>query len=326
MPGLPTHACLMVAIATPVGRDLRPDQPRLIARIRQLLAMGCDGIALFGTTGEGPALTVADRVETLDAVVAAGIDPARLVVSVGALPVADIARLARHATDAGVEGVLLMPPCAYRDGITEDGTFRFFEAVIDRVERSALRLYLYHFPGISGVPITAGVVRRLDERYPGTIAGIKDSGGDADYTEMLVRRFSHLSIFTGSEVDVPDLMATGLRGTICGLGNVMPRLMRVMMDQPTAFDRRAFLPLILSGDVILSRGPFIPSAKSVVAASLGDPDWRRVLPPLAEIPILERDRLVADFDRWDASLPAECQSLDHDVSPTSGKVVSLRRA
>ncbi|MEP5514798.1 MAG: dihydrodipicolinate synthase family protein, partial [Bauldia litoralis] len=84
MPGLPTHACLMVAIATPVGRDLRPDQPRLIARIRQLLAMGCDGIALFGTTGEGPALTVADRVETLDAVVAAGIDPARLVVSVGA--------------------------------------------------------------------------------------------------------------------------------------------------------------------------------------------------------------------------------------------------
>ena len=176
------------------------------------------------------------------------------------------------------------------------------------------------------MPITAGVIRRLDERYPGTIAGVKDSGGDAGYTEMLVRRFSHLSIFTGSEIHVPDLLALGLRGTICGLANVMPRLMRVMMDQPTAFDRRAFLPLILAGDMILSRGPFIPSAKAVVAASLDDPEWRRVLPPLAEIPVIERDRLVADFDRWDASLPRECQSLPHDAPTVSGKVVSIRRA
>jgi len=326
MPGFPSHNCLLVAVATPVGDDLRPDRGRLTARIGQLLGVGCDGVALFGTTGEGPAFAAEDRMEALDAIVAAGIDPATIIVSVGAMAVSDVARLARHATDRGVHGVLLMPPCVFREGITEDGTFRYYDAVIDRVERPNLRLYFYHFPGISGVPIAPGVIRRLDERHPGVIAGVKDSGGDSDYTEMLVRRFSHLSIFTGSEVHVPDLLTVGLRGTICGLANVMPRLMRVMMDLPTAFDRRAYLPSILSGDAILSRAPFIPSAKAVISAALDDPAWRRVVPPLAEIPVVERNRLVADFASWDSSLPPDCRSLPHGAPAISDKVVSIRRA
>ena len=139
-----------------------------------------------------------------------------------------------------------------------------------------MRLYLYHFPDICGVPITPQVVRRLDERYAGAISGIKDSGGDLGFTEDLIRRFSHLSIFTGSEIHLPDVLVAGARGTICGLANVMPRLLRAMMDQPTAFDRRAMLPFLLSGDMILSRRPFIPSAKAVISAVMNDSEWRRV--------------------------------------------------
>jgi 4-hydroxy-tetrahydrodipicolinate synthase len=326
MSGLPLKNCLMVAVATPVRPDLRADAPRLVARIRQLMDMGCDGVALFGTTGEGAALTVEDRMETLGAVVAAGIDPRRVIVSIGTLAVADTARLARQATDHGVHGVLLMPPCAFREGITEEGTFRFFKAVIERTDRPDLNLYLYHFPGISGVPVTPTVIRRLDERYPDVIAGVKDSGGDSDYTDMLVRRFSHLSIFTGTEIHLPELLSGGLRGTICGLGNVMPRVLRVMMDRPTAFDRRKLLQPILAGDTILSRSPFVPSAKAVVAASLGDPEWRRVLPPMCEIPVIERTRLVDDFAAWDAGLPPACQSPNHETPSISDKVVSIRRA
>ncbi|MCP4380830.1 MAG: dihydrodipicolinate synthase family protein [Hyphomicrobiales bacterium] len=326
MRGLPLTNCLVVAASTPIGVDLRPDRSRLITRVGQLLEQGCDGVALFGTTGEGAAFSVEDRMETLSAVTAAGIDPQKIIVSVGALPVPDVVRLTRQATDQGVHGVLLMPPCAFRDGISEDGTFHFFKAVIDRTDRPQLNLYLYHFPGISGVPVTPNVIRRLDERYPGMIAGVKDSGGDPDYTEMLVRRFSHLSIFTGEETHVPDLLATGLRGTVCGLANVMPRLLRVMMDLPSAYDRRRLRQMILAGDVILSRRPFVPSAKAVVAASLEDPEWRRVSPPMSEIPVIERDRLVADYGRWDAGLPPACQSLGHETPPVSDNVVSIRHA
>lgn len=322
--GLPRTRCLAVAIATPVTPDYHPDTERLVARAKALMALGCDGVTLFGTTGEGAEFSVADRKAGLEVVIASGIPASKLVASVGALNLPDTVELTAHATAQGVAGVLLMPPSVYRGGITEDGTFRYYASIIDRVARTDLRLYLYHFPDICGTPITPQVVRRLDERYPGMIAGVKDSGGDLDFTLDLVRRFSHLSIFTGSEIHLPELIAAGARGTICGLANVMPRLMRAMCDAPTAFDRRAILPLLFSGDAVLSRRPFIPSAKSVVADWLDDAGWRRVVPPMAEIAVVERQRIVADFRAWDAALPNGWSSIA--PPPAASNVIDLRRA
>ena len=322
--GLPKTDCLVVAVTTPVTLDLRPDPELLLARCRSLMADGCDGITLFGTTGEGAEFSVADRKSTLDRLVSGGLDAGRVIVSVGALSIPDIVELSVHALDQKVAGLLLMPPCVYRGGITEDGTFRFFANVIERIARPDLRLYLYHFPDISGVPVTHNVVRRLDQRYPGRIAGVKDSSGDLDTTEALLRRFSHLSIFTGSEIHVPQAVASGARGTICGLANVMPRLMRAMMNAPTPFDGRQFVPQILAGDNILSRRPFIPSLKAMIADSVGVPAWRRVLPPMAEIPMLEERRMIADFRLWESGLAPQQRSLYREELSADPKVVALR--
>jgi 4-hydroxy-tetrahydrodipicolinate synthase len=317
---LPVSNCLIAAITTPVTADFRPDLPRLSARMRMLLDQGCDGIALFGTTGEGGEFSVEDRIAALAGVISAGLDPRRSIVSVGALAIADVVALSVHATEMGVGGVLLIPPCVYRTGITEDGAFRYYSTIIERISHPGLRLYLYHFPDISGVPVTWRVVRRLDERYPGLVAGIKDSGGDAEFTLDLIRRFSHLSVFTGTEIHLPDVLAAGARGTICGLANVMPRLLRTMLDMATAVDRRAMLPDLMAGDAILSRGSFIPSVKSIVAEVLGDPDWRRVVPPMTEVPPIERQRMVSDFLKWDAELPISSKTLDMPSTSQSNLV------
>src|SRR5262245_6542949 len=307
--GLPARDCLVVAITTPITDSFRPDAALLVDRCRTLMLDGCDGVTLFGTTGEGAEFSVADRTATLEQVIASGIPADRIIVSVGALSIPDVVTLARHALDQKVDGLLLMPPCVYRGGVTDDGAFRFYASAIDAIARPDLRLYLYHFPDICGVPVTPNVVRRLDERYPGRIAGIKDSGGDLDFTEALLKRFSHLSIFTGSEVHVPQLLASGGRGTICGLANVMPRLMRAMIDALNLFERRRFIPQILGGDLILSRRPFIASIKAILADATDDPAWRRVLPPMAEVPVIEEARMVADFRRWESTLPQAARSL-----------------
>lgn len=323
--GLPKTDCLIVAVTTPVTADFRPDADLLLARCHALMADGCDGVTLFGTTGEGAEFAVADRQATLEQVTAGGLDPSRIIVSVGALSIPDIVALSTHALDQHVAGLLLMPPCVYRSGITEDGTFRFYATVIDRIARPDLKLYLYHFPDISGVPITPNVVRRLDERYPGQIAGVKDSSGDLDCTEALLRRFSHLTIYTGSEIHVPQALASGGAGTICGLANVMPRLMRAMFAAPTTFEQRRFVPHILAGDNILSRRPFIPSVKGVVADATGVDSWRRVLPPMAEVPTIDEARMIADFKRWEIALAPAWRSLYRDDLAADPKIVALRR-
>ena len=324
---IPTTNALLVAVATPIDRDLRPDIERLAAHCRWLFANGCDGVAVFGTTGEGAEMAVADRMEALDRLLVAGVEPERIVVSIGAASIPDNVFLARHALERGVAGLLLMPPTIFRNGITEEGTFRFFAEVIDRTGQNDMRLLLYHFPDISGVPLTPRVVRRLDERFAGAIAGLKDSGGDIDFTEDLIRRFSHLSIYTGSETHLPQLIASGARGTICGLANAMPQLIRAMIDAPTAFDRRRFLPELVSGDAILSRRPFVASVKAALAAATGDASWRRVLPPLAELPLHEERQLAEDFRRWEERLAPDLRSL-YSAAPASpdGNVVALRRS
>jgi 4-hydroxy-tetrahydrodipicolinate synthase len=211
--------------------------------------------------------------------------------------------LAADATQRGVAGVLLMPPALYRTGIGEDGTFRFYATAIDRVARDDLRLYLYHFPEICGVPITPDVIRRLRDRYGRIIAGVKDSGGDLGFTADLLRRFSDLAIYTGTETHVPALLAGGAAGTICGLANVVTPLMRRMSDGSTLADRRRFVPCLQAVDTLLSRGPFIPSLKAVIADQTGEPEWRRVVPPKTELAPLDEQRLVADFRRLQEEMP-----------------------
>ncbi|MBV9222153.1 MAG: hypothetical protein JOY94_22260, partial [Methylobacteriaceae bacterium] len=78
-------------------------------------------------------------------------------------------------------------------------------------------------------------------------------------------------------------------------------------------------------DAILSRYPFIPCVKTAIAEMTDEPAWRRVVPPLSELPTIERQRLGADFRRWDASLPLRWQSLPRAELPM-GNVVALRRA
>ena len=324
---LPARDCLAVAAATPVTADLAPDHALLAQHCAMLLDSGCDGIALFGTTGEGPEFTASDRKAGLEAVLGAGIAPGRLVVSATTMSIGETVEVTRHAIDAEVDSILLMPPCMFRSNITAEGTYRFYATVIDRIARNDLRLCLYHFPDICGVPLTPPIVRRLDEAFPGVITGVKDSGGDFGFTEALIRSCGHLRIYTGSEIHVPQALAAGGYGTICGLGNVMPRLLKAMFDAPTAFDRRRFVPLITSGDLILSRQSFGASIKSVLAQVTGKPSWARMLPPVEELHNPERGWMVTDFERWERSLPSSMRSFYVDGTRTvQDNVLPLRRA
>lgn len=65
------------AALTPVADDLSADVLALADHCRWLIAEGCDGVALLGTTGEANSFSVAERMRLLEGVVEAGV-PAEL--------------------------------------------------------------------------------------------------------------------------------------------------------------------------------------------------------------------------------------------------------
>lgn len=289
---MPTERRLICAMATPLRADFTPHHELLLEHGRDLLARGCDGLAVFGTSGEGPSLPVADRRAGLEFLLEAGVAPERLIVGVGSACLADAALLTRHALSVGVPDTLLMPAFFLRAAATEEGVFRFFAEVIERAADPGLRLLLYNFPAISGVLLSVELIGRLRATFGEVVHGIKDSGGDFQQTAAYLEAFPELTIYTGTEVNARQTVARGGVGTICGLGNVLPQTMRRYLDA-SEDEAGRFEALIRAVDDAICVEPFFPSCKAVISLATGAEDWRRILPPLSPISQHSFERLRA---------------------------------
>ncbi len=118
--------------------------------------------------------------------------------------------------------MLALPPFYYK-GVSDDGLFRFFAELIERVGDDRLRVFLYHIPPMAQIGFTPELIGRLLEAYPGTIAGTKDSAGDAARIEALCRSFPDLAVFAGSETLLLDTLRWGGVGCISATVNVLAR-------------------------------------------------------------------------------------------------------
>ena len=155
MAGAARPSGILAAILTPVDAGLAPDHARLIAHARWLLANGCDGLNVLGTTGEAASFSSAQRIALMEALAAAVCRSSAMLVGTGAAALDDAVTLTGRRSRSASAGALVIPPFYYKD-VSEDGLFAFYAALVERTGSDALRLYLYNFPKMSGVPDHAG--------------------------------------------------------------------------------------------------------------------------------------------------------------------------
>ncbi len=182
---------VLAPVVTPFKADLAPDSQRFIAHCKWLLSQNC-GLAVFGTNSEANSLSMEERAMLLDELVAAGVDPSRMMPGTGCCSIMETVKLTAQAVEHGCAGVLMLPPFYYKD-VSEEGLYRYFSEVVQRVGDARLKIYLYHIPPVAVVGITTGLVERLLAAYPNAIAGMKDSSGDWNNTIRCFRRQRILS-------------------------------------------------------------------------------------------------------------------------------------
>ena len=209
-------------VVTPFKADLSPDPERFVRQCRWLLSQNV-GLAVFGTNSEANSLSSDEKVELLDRLVAAGVDPGRMMPGTGCCALTDSVRLTAHAMKLGCGGVLMLPPFYYK-GVSDDGLFRNFAEIIERVGDRRLKIYLYHIPPVSQVAITLPLIERLLKAYPGIVAGAKDSSGDWNNTKAYLDNFAKqgFDVFPGSETFLLQGMRAGGVGCISATANVNP--------------------------------------------------------------------------------------------------------
>lgn len=285
-----TRFGLSCAITTPMREGGAIDLPRLVHHARHVLAHGCDSVTLFGTTGEGAALGLPARTAMMGALIGAGIDPAeQIYAGVAAASMQEAVEQARLALDAGAKGLLVAPPFYFK-GVSEEGLYVWFSQFFEKLGASARNIVLYHIPSVTAVDIGVGLVQRLKTAFPGLVIGVKDSSGDYANTEALLKAHGELAILVGDERQLARAVRNGAQGSICGVANLVPELLR-----PMVYEGRDSPVVNALVDAICAL-PVLAAVKALTGHVHGDPGYGPMRPPLEALDAATRQRLFAAFD------------------------------
>lgn len=287
---------VFAASLTPMDENLNVDGAAFERHCRLLLDAGCHGLAVFGTTGEANSLSEKEKISALESLVESGVPGEKLLVGTGACSLPETVRLSRAAIEAGVAGILVLPPFYYKD-VPDEGIFRYFSGVIERVADERMKLYLYHFPQMTGgVGFGIPLIERLIEAYPDTIVGMKDSEGDWLRIEEICRTFPGFETFAGTERLLLDTLEAGGAGCISATTNLTSRLAREVYDlheDGRTEEARKAQKRLTELRRTMEEFPAIPALKAAMRHLTKEEGWRNIRPPLVEMDDARTEDLFA---------------------------------
>jgi 1-pyrroline-4-hydroxy-2-carboxylate deaminase len=276
---------VMPAITTCFDRSLEVDYDFMGEHCRWLLENGCTGVVCLGSLGEGATLSFDEKARILGSCVKAVKGSAPVVASISALTTAEAVALARAATDAGCDGLMVLPPYVYRGDWREMKTH--VAAVLDA---TPLGCMLYNNPVAYGTDFLPEQIQELASEYA-NLEAVKESSTDVRRVAAIRALLDdRLEVFVGVDDAILEGIGVGARGWIAGLANALPRESAELFnlarncEQEKAFGiYRWFLPLLRMDTV-----PEFVQLIKLVQAEVGMGN-ARVRPPRLE---LTGDRLL----------------------------------
>jgi 4-hydroxy-tetrahydrodipicolinate synthase len=288
------------AAVTPLSKGGTPDLEAIPEFLAFLAKRGAHGALLLGTTGEGPSFATKERLAVFRAAlrIREEYPDFRLLGGTGSPSLEETVELTQSAFDLGFDGVVTLPPYYYRDA-SEEGLFSWFSQVIKRSAPLDGGFLGYHFPKVSGVPLSLNLLQRLKDAFPNRFSGLKDSSGDPVRGQELGEHFGEsLLVFTGNDrLLQPSLNYHGA-GCITAAANLFSRLLRSIWDAHSqgVSDEESQGKLERGRQILEEYRPFAPAIKSIMARKFGLGPWP-VRPPLIDLPPDSQVQLQANLER-----------------------------
>jgi 4-hydroxy-tetrahydrodipicolinate synthase len=242
----------------------------------------------------------------IDAAGAAGLPLAQMIIGGGSCALDEAVTMTKAIAAAGAAAALLLPPFYYRD-TGEDGLFRFYAALIERVGAPGLRAVLHHRPQASGAPITDALITRLRREFGTVIAGVQNGAGDWHTTKSLVENFPELAIFSGTERFLLETLRAGGQGCISATINLTAPLAGAVHEERESREADGLQKALTALRQIFDHYPTPQAPKEMLAQLTNLPRWRAVLPPLLPLPAEHGKELgerLDDLPSWRALVVA----------------------
>lgn len=270
---------IMTPIVTPFTGVGRIDSVAYINHAKWCLEQGSHYITPFGTTGEAASLGLGERQYLLESLINEGVDPSLLLPGTGFNSLSETAEATRHAIAHKVAAVMILPPHFYKDA-SDAGLFGWFAKLIERVESDQLRICLYHIPQNTGIGFSPTLVGELAKSFPGTVVAIKDSSGDWENTQSYIKAAPNISVFPGSEANLPSRLKAGAAGCISATCNINAAMIRALYDSGVGGEGSGLETEVNRIRGLVQKTGLIPAIKWLLEDATGEESMGRVRPPL----------------------------------------------
>ena len=207
---------ILTALVTPFHADGSIDDAGIQRHVDRQVEAGIHGLVPLGTTGEFTTMTHEERTHVTEAVIEAAAGRIGVFPHTGAQSTAETIELSVHAQKAGAKGLMIVPP--YYDPLSIPALHAHLAAVGEAVD---IPIVYYNVPGATGIRLDAeqlaalGKIRNVDY--------IKDTSGDfSTVTAMLIGYADKITLFNGWDTLTFGALATGAKGSVWGMGNLLP--------------------------------------------------------------------------------------------------------
>lgn len=207
---------ILTALVTPFQADGSIDDAGIQRHVDRQVAAGIHGLVPLGTTGEFTTMTHEERTHVTEAVIEAAAGRIGVFPHTGAQSTAETIELSVHAQKAGAQGLMIVPP--YYDPLSIPALHAHLTAVGEAVD---IPIVYYNVPGATGIRLDAAQLAALGSIK--NVDYIKDTSGDfSTVTAMLIGYADKITLFNGWDTLTFGALATGAKGSVWGMGNLLP--------------------------------------------------------------------------------------------------------
>jgi len=206
------------ALITPFSETGEIDEPLFVRLLAFQESAGVNGVVVCGTNGEGPSLTMQERIQLYE-LACQHRGKLQIIAGTASSSLPESLYLIKKAAKAGCDALMISPPFYFKNPSVE-GLEAFYRPLLDA---GPLPVILYHIPRMTQVPIEPALVERLLD-HP-NLYGIKDSECAPPRMPAYLSFIPRLKVFVGVEKQFASALKQGASGTICGLANGFPEPM-----------------------------------------------------------------------------------------------------